>query len=34
MAVLAPLEAMEHSASRVEHLFGRHRHGDEPPQPS
>lgn len=31
MAVLAPLAAVENRASRVEHLFGRRRHGDEPP---
>jgi hypothetical protein len=31
MAVLAPLQAAEKDISRVEHLFGRHRRHDAPP---
>jgi hypothetical protein len=33
MAVLAPLAAAEKDISRVEHLFGRHRHREPPAEP-
>ena len=32
VAMLAPLAAVEHDAHRVGHLFGRHRHDDQPEQ--
>jgi hypothetical protein len=32
MDVLAPLATAERDVGRVEHLFSRHRHTEEPPE--